>query len=68
MTDNSPAPYSLRLPNKMRKDLQDNAKKNGRTLHSEILLILENHLISPSNPSNFDKRVRELIKDELSKK
>jgi len=68
MRNNSPAPYSLRLPDKMRKDLQENAKKNGRTLHSEILLILENHLGSSSNPSDFDKRVRALIKEELSKK
>lgn len=34
-------PYSLRLPEDLRDFLEEEAKKNGRSLHSEIIFRLE---------------------------
>lgn len=35
-----PATYSIRLPTSMRKQLDENARQHGRSLHAEILLRL----------------------------
>ena len=42
--NDSPVPYSVRLPIDMRDTLKKVAKNNGRSLHAEILLRLEQSL------------------------
>ena len=72
MNDN-PRPYSVRLPDNLRSQLEDIAKNNNRSLHAEILLRLENSL-SKSNQSDLiskseiEKLVNEIIDKKLGKK
>lgn len=38
------APYGVRMPTELKEKLQELAKKNGRSLNSEIVRILEEYL------------------------
>ncbi|WP_057057706.1 Arc family DNA-binding protein [Enterobacter kobei] len=44
------APYGVRMPAELKDKLQSLAKKNGRSLNSEIVHILEEHV----NPPKID--------------
>ena len=41
MTENNPKPYSVRIPPALREKLETSAKNNGRSLHADLLLRLE---------------------------
>jgi predicted DNA-binding protein len=78
MKNNPPVPYSVRLPVELRETLKVKAKKNGRSMHAEILLRLENSLIetpkdqllaehdfnSPENREYLKEIMREVIKED----
>lgn len=71
-TDNRPPPYSMRLDPDLRAKLEAIAKANGRSLHAEISIRLEASLQTQERPTveNQDlteSRIRELIRDELTK-
>lgn len=38
------APFGLRMPEELREEIQKRAKENGRSMNSEIVHILEQHL------------------------
>ena len=66
MSDNQIRPYPLRLEPDLRKELETIAKKNSRSLNSEIAVRLEESL--SNNESDLDKKIRNLIREELNKK
>ena len=77
MKDNPPVPYSVRLPVELREALKLKAKNNGRSMHAEILMRLEDSLIenpkdqllagydfnSPENREYLKEIMREVIKE-----
>lgn len=74
----NPKAYSVRIPAELRNELEKKAKNNSRSLHAEILLGLENHIINTpekqllseidiDNPKLFDlikKAVRVVAKED----
>jgi predicted transcriptional regulator len=56
------APYGVRMPAELKEKLQEIAKSNGRSLNSEIVMILEDHV--KRNTMDLDS-LRELDNDEL---
>ena len=54
------APYGVRMPADLKDKLQDMAKRNGRSLNSEIVRILEEYMTPPSIPG-----MRPLTEDEI---
>lgn len=69
------APYGVRLPTELKKHLQENAKKNGRSLNSEIvarltescvneadsLKLFDPSLFDPSQPGSLTATLQEVI-------
>lgn len=53
------APYGVRMPAELKEKLQEVAKKNGRSLNSEIVKILEDYVsapdIKPTTPPTVDQ-------------
>lgn len=52
-----PTPYPLRIPDELREQLTENARKHGRSLNAEILGILQEAVNSEASPVaglNFD--------------
>ncbi|MBB3320900.1 Arc family DNA-binding protein [Atlantibacter sp. RC6] len=41
------APYGVRMPTELKEKLQEIAKRNGRSLNSEIVRILEEYVTPP---------------------
>jgi predicted DNA-binding protein len=78
MKDNPPVPYSVRLPVELREALKLKAKNNGRSMHAEILMRLENSLIktpkdkllaehdfnAPENREYLKEIMREVIRED----
>lgn len=64
----NPKSYSVRLPIELREALEKRAKKSSRSLHAEILLALESHIIDTpekkllSQINADDPKLFELIK------
>lgn len=56
-----PATYSVRLPTMMRKQLDENARQHGRSLHAEILLRLSASL--GDSKSGFSETINDLDKN-----
>lgn len=54
------APYGVRMPAELKEKLQELAKRNGRSLNSEIVMILEEYV----NPPKVDD-VKALTADDL---
>ncbi|MFI0401026.1 MAG: Arc family DNA-binding protein [Thiolinea sp.] len=57
-----PATYSVRLPTMMRKQLDENARQHGRSLHAEILLRLSASL--GESKSGFSEKINDLGENE----
>lgn len=57
------APYGVRMPAELKEKLQEIAKSNGRSLNSEIVMILEDHV--KRNTMDLES-LRELDNDELN--
>ena len=67
MNDN-PRPYSVRLPEKLRSQLESFAKNNNRSLHAEILLRLEDSLTENSKNNSISKNEVEKLVHEIVNK
>jgi len=83
MTENNPKPYSVRIPPKLRNNLELSAKNNGRSLHADILLRLEESftyittdgtlslkdidLSTPENMKILRKTIKEVVSEEREK-
>lgn len=63
MTSQQPIPYPLRLPADLRERLTERAKANGRSLHAEIVAILQHAVETPSGPPDLD-----VFADQLAEK
>lgn len=55
------APYGIRMPSDLKERLQERAKKNGRSLNSEIVHILEDYITPP-----HVEDMKPLSEDELA--
>ena len=59
------APFGLRMPHELKEQIELMAKKNRRSMNSEIVVLLES--IVQSNTCIDETKLREIIRDELSK-
>lgn len=50
-------PYSLRMPDSLKEKLAERAKKNGRSLNSEMVMILQAAVDEERKPKNIDELV-----------
>lgn len=48
-------PYSLRMPDSLKEKLSERAKKNGRSLNSEMVIILQAAVDEERKPKNIDE-------------
>lgn len=69
--DTRPVPYSLRLEPNTRAKLEALAKKHGRSLNAQIIIMLES-LLYPSEKEQeideqLDSTVRRIVREELAK-
>lgn len=48
------APYSVRMPDSLKRDLTIRASKNGRSLNSEIVMILQAAIDEEKSPSSIE--------------
>ncbi|MGO2336776.1 Arc family DNA-binding protein [Providencia sp.] len=48
-------PYSLRMPDNLKEKLAERAKKNGRSLNSEMVMILQAAVDEERKPKNIDE-------------
>lgn len=69
--DTRPAPYSLRLEPDTRAKLEALARKHGRSLNAQIIIMLES-LLYPSEKEQqvdeqLDSTVRRIVREELAK-
>lgn len=48
-------PYSLRMPDSLKEKLAERAKKNGRSLNSEMVMILQSAVDEERKPKNIDE-------------
>lgn len=48
-------PYSLRMPDSLKEKLAERAKKNGRSLNSEMVMILQAAVDEERKPKNIDE-------------
>ncbi|WP_338805124.1 Arc family DNA-binding protein [Xenorhabdus griffiniae] len=49
------SPYSIRMPDELKEALTERAKKNGRSLNSEMVMILQSAIDDESQPKNIDE-------------
>ncbi|MDC9591037.1 Arc family DNA-binding protein [Xenorhabdus sp. XENO-10] len=49
------SPYSIRMPDELKEKLTERAKKNGRSLNSEMVMILQSAVDGESQPKNIDE-------------
>lgn len=62
------APYGVRMPAELKEELQALAKKNGRSLNSEIVKILEEFVSPPEIKPTMTPTVDELQSPEEMQK
>ncbi|HCL5268737.1 TPA: Arc family DNA-binding protein [Salmonella enterica] len=48
------SPLGLRVPESLKKRIQSEADKNGRSMNSEIVIILQNYVDNLDNPRSLD--------------
>ena len=48
------APYSVRMPDSLKRDLTIRASKNGRSLNSEIVMILQAAIDEERSPKSVE--------------
>ncbi|MFI0398519.1 MAG: hypothetical protein ACH34X_05535 [Thiolinea sp.] len=69
--DTRPMPYSLRLEPDTRARLEALAKKNGRSLNAQIIIMLESLLYANGKEQQIDEQldstVRRIVREELAK-
>jgi len=82
MTETNPKPYSVRIPPALREKLETSAKNNGRSLHADLLLRLEESfkristegllktidLSTPENRKILKAAIKEVIREERDNK
>ncbi|MCG3470824.1 Arc family DNA-binding protein [Xenorhabdus bovienii] len=49
------SPYSIRMPDELKEKLTDRAKKNGRSLNSEMVMILQAAVDEEAKPKNINE-------------
>ncbi|MGJ0628628.1 Arc family DNA-binding protein [Xenorhabdus bovienii] len=49
------SPYSIRMPDELEEKLTDRTKKNGRSLNSEMVMILQAAVDEEAKPKNIDE-------------
>ncbi|MDE1494897.1 Arc family DNA-binding protein [Xenorhabdus bovienii] len=49
------SPYSIRMPDELKEKLTERAKKNGRSLNSEMVMILQSAVGEELQPKNIDE-------------
>lgn len=49
------SPYSIRMPDELKEALTERAKKNGRSLNSEMVMILQSAVDGESQPKKIDE-------------
>ncbi|MBC8949380.1 Arc family DNA-binding protein [Xenorhabdus sp. TS4] len=49
------SPYSIRMPDELKEALTGRAKKNGRSLNSEMVMILQSAIDDESQPKKIDE-------------
>lgn len=49
------SPYSIRMPDELKEKLTERAKKNGRSLNSEMVMILQSAVGEGLQPKNIDE-------------
>lgn len=62
------APYSVRMPDSLKRDLTMRASKNGRSLNSEIVMILQAAIDeerSPKSVESFAQQEADKFKEAL---
>ncbi|WP_171893806.1 Arc family DNA-binding protein [Serratia marcescens] len=62
------APYSVRMPDSLKRDLVIRASKNGRSLNSEIVMILQAAIDedrSPKSVESFAQQEADKFKEAL---
>ena len=59
------APFGLRMPSELKEQIEIMAKKNRRSLNSEIIVLLES--IIEANNCIDESKLRTIIREELAK-
>ena len=59
-------PFGLRMPPELKEKIEIMAKKNRRSLNSEIVVLLES-IVQTSNCID-ESRLREIFREELARK
>ena len=59
-------PFGLRMPPELKEQIEIMAKKNRRSLNSEIIVLLES--IVESNNCIDETKLREILREELKDK
>ncbi|AOM40585.1 Arc family DNA-binding protein [Xenorhabdus hominickii] len=49
------SPYSIRMPDELKEALTERAKRNGRSLNSEMVMILQSAVDEELHPRNIDE-------------
>ncbi|WP_256548432.1 Arc family DNA-binding protein [Xenorhabdus bovienii] len=49
------SPYSIRMPDELKEKLTERAKKNGRSLNSEMVMILQSAVDEEVKPKSIDE-------------
>ncbi|EGT4354671.1 Arc family DNA-binding protein [Cronobacter sakazakii] len=55
--------FNLRLPEGMREAIAERAKRNGRSMNAEILVILSNALLSDGGDDEWINRLMKIIEN-----
>lgn len=55
--------FNLRMPVEMKEQLTDRAKRNGRSINAEILVIISNALLSEGGDDEWINRMMRIIED-----
>ncbi|WP_286037982.1 Arc family DNA-binding protein [Enterobacter roggenkampii] len=55
--------FNLRMPVEMKEQLTDRAKRNGRSINAEILVIISNALLSEGADDEWINRMMRIIED-----
>lgn len=48
-------PFGLRMPDELKEKIQERALKNGRSMNSEIIMILQEAVDEERKPKNIDE-------------
>lgn len=57
------APFGLRMPDELREAVAERAKRNGRSMNAEILIILSTALLSEGGDDEWINRMMKIIEE-----